>query len=196
MQTLSKSRKKRVSTSDEQLFVSGGAARNRSLRTFFCLTVLLMALALLSGCGSPGAGNSATNEPGGVQNSQDGKEALEEVIRANLTEETAKTISEIKVNQIGGAYSVTIRTIAVGGLYIPDVIEQTAQAVFDKAEDMGLTMNYYEVTEYSESNSEGITNMIAWRSNDGVTGTYSDDTGDEPFVKANATLDDVRGIVE
>lgn len=171
----------------------GGTADRRGVAPLALIALLLATLIALSGCGSSGNNENAAGE---TEGGPDGKAALEEIIEASLTEDTVKTVSEIKVNCINGEYSVTIRTVAVGGLYIPDVIEQTAGPVFDKAAELGLTISSYEVTEYSESNAEGISNMIAWRSKDGKTGTYSDDTGEKPVVKPNTTLEDVRGFVE
>ncbi|WP_418933568.1 hypothetical protein [Hominenteromicrobium sp.] len=127
---------------------------------------------------------------------QENKQALEDCITKKLDAETAKTVSEITVSESNGEYSVSIRVILAGGFYFPEVIEQTAQPFFDKAEELGLAVDVYEVMEYSKGNTGDIEDFICWRSHDGTTGTYSDDRGKEPIVKANTTADDIRDIVK
>ena len=127
---------------------------------------------------------------------QDDKRALEEAVQAALDADTIKSISEINVSELNGEYSITIRVVAAGGFYFPEVIEQTAQPFFDKAEELGLAVDSYKVTEYSKNNAGEITDMITWNSKDGVTGTYSDDTGSEPYIKTGATVDDIRDMVK
>ena len=58
------------------------------------------------------------------------------------------------------------------------------------------SLSVYEVMEYSKGNTGDIEDFICWRSHDGTTGTYSDDRGKEPIVKANTTADDIRDIVK
>lgn len=123
------------------------------------------------------------------------KQALEEVVTDALDADTAKAVSEIRVNEINGEYSVSIRVVLAGGFYFPDVIEQTAQPFFDKAEELGLTVERYDVMEYSKGNTGDMENFISWRSKDGVTGIYSNDTGAEPIVEPGVTLDRLREIV-
>ena len=43
---------------------------------------------------------------------------------------------------------------------MPDVAEQTAQAFFDKAQELGLNATQYVVTEYSESSTGAKENML------------------------------------
>lgn len=127
---------------------------------------------------------------------QENKQALEDCITEALDAETAKTVSEITVRESNGEYSASIRVVLAGGFYFPEVIEQTAQPFFDKAEELGLVADVYEVMEYSKGNTGDMDDFICWRSHDGTTGIYSDDRGKEPIVKANTTADDVRDIVK
>lgn len=60
---------------------------------------------------------------------------------------------------------------------------------------LGLNATQYVVTEYSESNAGAKENMLAWNSDDGVTGIYSDDSGAEPVVKIGVSLDALRELV-
>ncbi|MER8277441.1 hypothetical protein, partial [Acinetobacter baumannii] len=66
---------------------------------------------------------------------------------------------------------------------------------FDKAQELGLNATQYVVTEYSESNAGAKENMLAWNSDDGVTGIYSDDSGAESVVKIGVSLDALRELV-
>ena len=86
--------------------------------------------------------------------------------------------------------------VLAGGFYFPEVIEQTAQPFFDKAEELGLTVGDYDVMEYSEGNTGDMDDLISWKSGDGVTGIFMDDRGEKPIIKTNATADDIRDIVK
>lgn len=127
---------------------------------------------------------------------QEGKKALEDCVWAALDEETAKVVSEVTVFERNGEYSARVRAVVAGGFYFPEIIEQTAQPFFDKAAELGLTAKEYTVEEYSKNNAGDIDDLISWKSKDGVTGTYTDDTGEKPNIKANATVDDIRDIVK
>ena len=95
-----------------------------------------------------------------------------------------------------GKYTLTVRTVSSGGLYLPIVAEQTAQAVFDKAAELGITLSEYKVEEFSEGNSSKVENMILWKSADGVTGTYTDDTGSSPYIETDVTVERLAEIVK
>ncbi len=123
------------------------------------------------------------------------RDALEEAIEAALTPETYKTVSKVTVLELDGKFNVSIRVIAAGGFFIPDVAEETAPAVFAKAEELGVEINRYSVEEYTESNTEGVDNMIAWTSTDGETGIFTDGTNGQAIVKPGVTLDGLRDIV-
>lgn len=127
---------------------------------------------------------------------QENKQALEDCITEALDAETAKTVSEITVRESKGEYSVRIRVVLAGGFYFSEVIEQTAQPFFDKAEELGLTVGDYDVMEYSEGNTGDMDDLISWKSDDGVTGIFMDDRGEKPIIKTNATADDIRDIVK
>ena len=92
--------------------------------------------------------------------------------------------------------TLTVRTVSSGGLYLPIVAEQTAQAVFDKAAELGITLSEYKVEEFSEGNSSKVENMILWKSADGVTGTYTDDTGSSPYIETDVTVERLAEIVK
>lgn len=116
-------------------------------------------------------------------------------MKAALDEKTAMEVSSVDAFENKGEYSITVRVVAAGGYYMPDVAEQTAQVFFDKAQELGLNATQYVVTEYSESNAGAKENMLAWNSDDGVTGIYSDDSGAEPVVKTGVSLDALRELV-
>lgn len=159
------------------------------------LAVLIFGFLFITGKFPP----RANRTPGAAESYatvQENKQAIENCITEALNEETAKTVSEITVSESNGKYSVRIRVVLAGGFYFPEVIEQTAQPFFDKVEELGLLADVYEVTEYSKGNAGNMDDFICWRSHDGITGTYSDDRGKEPIVKANATVDDIRNIVK
>lgn len=73
--------------------------------------------------------------------------------------------------------------------------EQTAQAVFDKAAELGITLSEYKVEEFSEGNSSKVENLILWKSADGITGTYTDDTGSSPYIETDVTIERLAEIV-
>lgn len=116
-------------------------------------------------------------------------------MKAALDEKTAMEVSSVDAFENKGEYSITVRVVAAGGYYMPDVAEQTAQVFFDKAQELGLNATQYVVTEYSESNAGAKENMLAWNSDDGVTGIYSDDSGAESVVKIGVSLDALRELV-
>lgn len=116
-------------------------------------------------------------------------------MKAALDEKTAMEVSSVDAFENKGEYSITVRVVAAGGYYMPDVAEQTAQVFFDKAQELGLNATQYVVTEYSESNAGAKENMLAWNSDDGVTGIYSDDSGAEPVVKIGVSLNALRELV-
>lgn len=104
-------------------------------------------------------------------------------------------ISSIDAFYYSGKYTLTVRTVSSGGLYLPIVAEQTAQAVFDKAAELGITLSEYKVEEFSEGNSSKVENLILWKSADGVTGTYTDDTGSSPYIETDVTIERLAEIV-
>ena len=112
-----------------------------------------------------------------------------------LNKESAAYISSIDAFYYSGKYTLTVRTVSSGGLYLPIVAEQTAQAVFDKAAELGITLSEYKVEEFSEGNSSKVENLILWKSADGVTGTYTDDTGSSPYIETDVTIERLAEIV-
>ena len=158
------------------------------------IVVLIFGFLFITGRITPGGG-----APGGQKDYEAvkaNKQMLEAAITNALDEDTAKVVSEVMVNEINGKYSASIRVVLAGGLYFPDVIEQTVQPFFDKAEELGLIVGHYDVMEYSKGNTGDMENFISWSSKDGVTGIYSDDTGAEPMVEPGVTRDRLREIVE
>lgn len=159
------------------------------------LVVLIFGFLFITGKFPP----RAKRAPGAAENYaavQENKQALEDCITEALDTETAKTVSEITISESNGEYSASIRVVLSGGFYFPEVIEQTAQPFFDKAEELELVADVYAVMEYSKGNTGDMDDFICWRSHDGTTGTYSDDRGKEPIIKANTTADDIRDIVK
>ena len=153
----------------------------------------------LTGCGQTTAGSNSTGGTTSNEKSysarQEDTQVLEDAAKAALDEKTAMEVSSIEAFENKGEYSMTIRVVAAGGYYMPDVAEQTAQAFFDKAQELGLNATQYVVTEYSESSTGAKENMLAWSSDDGVTGIYSDDSGAEPVVKIGVSLNALRELV-
>lgn len=164
---------------------------------FAVLVVLVLAFLFITGKLPPrGRATGAGTGTSVSATTQEDKKALEDCVRAALDEETAKTVSEVTVFEHNGEYSVRVRAVVAGGFYFPEIIEQTAQPFFDKATEMGLTAKEYTVEEYSKNNAGDVDGLISWKSKDGETGTYTDDTGEKPYIKANATVDDIRDIVK
>lgn len=165
-------------------------------RTGTVIFIALLCLTIFSGCGSKGAGDDgAAGGPAEEIATAENEDALKEAVEAALTPETYKTVSEVSSMEYDGKYSVTIRVVAAGGFFFPDVVEETAAAVFAKAEELGVEIGSYTVEEYTESNTEGIDNMIAWRSTDGETGIFTDGSHGRSIVKMGVTLDGLRDIV-
>lgn len=48
-------------------------------------------------------------------------------MKAALDEKTAMEVSSVDAFENKGEYSITVRVVAAGGYYMPDVAEQTAQ---------------------------------------------------------------------
>lgn len=165
------------------------------------LVVLVLAFLFITGKLPPkgrttGAGTGTSTSEKSYAAAQEDKKALEDCVLAALDEETAKTVSEVTVFEHNGEYSVRVRAVVAGGLHFPAIIEQTAQPFFDKAAELGLTAKEYTVEEYSKNNAGDVDGLISWKSKDGKTGTYTDGTGEKPYIKANATVDDIRDIVK
>lgn len=165
------------------------------------LIVLVLAFLFITGKFPPrgratGDGTGTSTSEKSYAATQEDKKALEDCVRAALDEDTAKVVSEVTVFEHNGEFSVRVRSVVAGGFNFPEIIEQTAQPFFDKAEELGLKAKEYTVEEYSKNNAGDIDDLINWKSKDGVTGTYTDDTGEKPYIKANATVDDIRDIVK
>lgn len=187
-----------ASLTHEQLF--GGGATIEKTGLGIKLTALSIAICMtLTGCGQTTAGSSSTGGTTSNEKSysarQEDTQVLEDAAKAALDEKTAMEVSSIEAFENKGEYSMTIRVVAAGGYYMPDVAEETAQAFFDKAQELGLNATQYVVTEYSESSTGAKENMLAWSSDDGVTGIYSDDSGAEPVVKIGVSLNALRELV-
>lgn len=131
-----------------------------------------------------------------VSTPETNRSVLEETALNALDKESAAYISSIDAFYYSGKYTLTVRTVSSGGLYLPIVAEQTAQAVFDKAAELGITLSEYKVEEFSEGNSSKVENMILWKSADGVTGTYTDDTGSSPYIETDVTVERLAEIVK
>ena len=130
-----------------------------------------------------------------VSTPETNRSVLEETALNALDKESAAYISSIDAFYYSGKYTLTVRTVSSGGLYLPIVAEQTAQAVFDKAAELGITLSEYKVEEFSEGNSSKVENLILWKSADGVTGTYTDDTGSSPYIETDVTIERLAEIV-
>lgn len=131
-----------------------------------------------------------------VSTPETNRSILEETALNALNKESAAYISSIDAFYYSGKYTLTVRTVSSGGLYLPIVAEQTAQAVFDKAAELGITLSEYKVEEFSEGNSSKVENLILWKSADGVTGTYTDDTGSSPYIETDVTVERLAEIVK
>ena len=131
-----------------------------------------------------------------VSTPETNRSVLEETALNALDKESAAYISSIDAFYYSGKYTLTVRTVSSGGLYLPIVAEQTAQAVFDKAAELGITLSEYKVEEFSEGNSSKVENLILWKSADGVTGTYTDDTGSSPYIETDVTIERLAEIVK
>lgn len=158
------------------------------------LAVFILAVLFITGK-FPSAGRAASGQSAPID-AQANEEALEMAMGAALDEELSGIVSEISVRESGDKYSARVRVVAAGGFYFPDVIEQTAPVFFNTAEELGITADAFTVEEYSKGNTGDMENFINWRSKDGLTGTYTDDTGAEPVVETGVTLDRLREIVE
>ena len=130
-----------------------------------------------------------------VSTPETNRSILEETALNALNKESAAYISSIDAFYYSGKYTLTVRTVSSGGLYLPIVAEQTAQEVFDKAAELGITLSEYKVEEFSEGNSSKVENLILWKSADGVTGTYTDDTGSSPYIETDVTIERLAEIV-
>ena len=180
-----------ASLTREQLF--GGGVTIEKTGLGIKLAALSIAICMtLTGCGQTTAASSSTGGAASNEKSysarQEDTQALEDAVKAALDEKTAMEVSSVDAFENKGEYSITVRVVAAGGYYMPDVAEQTAQ-------ELGLNATQYVVTEYSESNTGAKENMLAWNSDDGVTGIYSDDSGAEPVVKIGVSLDALRELV-
>lgn len=187
-----------ASLTREQLF--GGGVTIEKTGLGIKLAALSIAICMtLTGCGQTTAASSSTGGAASNEKSysarQEDTQALEDAVKAALDEKTAMEVSSVDAFENKGEYSITVRVVAAGGYYMPDVAEQTAQVFFDKAQELGLNATQYVVTEYSESNAGAKENVLAWNSDDGVTGIYSDDSGAEPVVKIGVSLDTLRELV-
>lgn len=131
-----------------------------------------------------------------VSTPETNRSVLEETTLNALDKESAAYISSIDAFYYSSKYTLTIRTVSSGGLYLPIVAEQTAQAVFDKAAELGITLSEYKVEEFSEGNSSKVENLILWKSTDGVTGTYTDDSGSSPYIETDVTIERLAEIVK
>jgi hypothetical protein len=40
-----------------------------------------------------------------------------------------------------------------------------------------------------------VENLILWKSADGITGTYTDDTGSSPYIETDVTIERLAEIV-
>lgn len=160
------------------------------------LVALVLAFLFITGKFLPrGRTTGAGTGTSASATAQEDKKVLEDCVLAALDEETAKAVSEVTVFEHNGEYSVRVRAVVAGGFYFPEIIEQTAQPFFDKAAELGLAAKEYTVEEYSKNNAGDVDGLISWKSKDGKTGTYTDDTGEKPYIKTNATADDIRDIV-
>lgn len=131
-----------------------------------------------------------------VSTTETNRSVLEETALNALDKESAAYISSIDAFYYSNKYTLTIRTVSSGGLYLPLVAEQTAQAAFDKAAELGITLSEYKVEEFSEDNSSKVENLILWKSTDGITGTYTDDTGSSPYIETDVTIERLAEIVK
>ena len=173
---------------------AGKGARKPLIIVLAVLAVIILAFLFITGI-FPSIGG-ASSEQKDYETAKANEQALKDAITNALDSETFGTVSEIFVHEFNGEYDATVRVVVAGGFYIPDVIDQTGRVFYDTAEELGVTAGEFTVQEYSKGNTGDMENFINWRSKDGVTGTYSDDTGAQPFIKANATADDIREIVK
>ncbi len=157
------------------------------MKRLFALALVVFGIIYLSACGQQAGPGEETKE-----SAPDAAQVLEDCIREAMSPATAETVEEIRVQEINGEYKATIRTYLGDGTYFLPVIEETAQAFFDKAAELGVTVSEYLVTEYTESTTGGIKGMVAWKSKDGAAGTFSDDTGKSPVVIPAMTIDELR----
>lgn len=146
--------------------------------------LLAASLLLLTACGG-----SAEPEDTGI--SQDTLSSIKQYVEDGISNEIAPMVSTVTVVEVNDAVSVSIRTVAVGGIYLAPVASATVPRAIEKTDALGLEIEAITVSEYTESTSGGISNMIAWRTHDGVIGTFSDDSGDAPIVESNITLEDL-----
>ena len=123
-----------ASLTHEQLF--GGATIEKTGLGIKLAALSIAICMTLTGCGQTTAGSSSTGGTTSNEKSysarQEDTQVLEDAAKAALDEKTAMEVSSIEAFENKGEYSMTIRVVAAGGYYMPDVAEQTAQAFFDK----------------------------------------------------------------
>ena len=123
-----------ASLTREQLF--GGGVTIEKTGLGIKLAALSIAICMtLTGCGQTTAASSSTGGAASNEKSysarQEDTQALEDAVKAALDEKTAMEVSSVDAFENKGEYSITVRVVAAGGYYMPDVAEQTAQVFFD-----------------------------------------------------------------
>lgn len=171
------------------------AMENKCRKRLIIFLAVVLGLLLLVAVGRFLPQPQTSEEQSGYTDVAANRETLEAAITGALDEETAGNVMTISVREHDGEYRATVRVVAAGGLYFPDVIDQTAQVFFDKAEELGVTASEFTVTEYSDTKGSDVENLIDWHTDDGAAGVYMDNTGAEPLIKSNVTANDLRKLV-
>lgn len=117
-------------------------------------------------------------------------EEIERYVFSEMTYSNRMKISDITVVPHDASISVMIRTVAVGGSYIPIVGEEAVPLILEKIDELNIGLESIDILEYMESNSEGKTNMIFWTSKDGAVGTFSNEKTNDFIL--DATIDELK----
>lgn len=157
----------------------------KKLMCMLCLPVFV----LLSACG----GNENATATG-IPYETLGE--IKEYIEENVSSDARYAISSITVTESNRNLNVSVETSASGGLYLSPVATDVVPLVLEKVEQFDLELGTILVYEYADDGSGSKSNMIAWRTDNGETGTFSDDSGDDPVIKTSVSLDDLAITVE
>lgn len=119
---------------------------------------------------------------------------IKQYIEDGVSDDAHYAISSITVTGGGGKLHVSVETATCNGAYLSPVAVAVVPLVLEQIDQYDLELGDIMVYEYADIVSRS--NMIVWRTTNGETGTFSDDSGDKPAIKTNVSLEDLAITVE